>query len=109
MKRLGMLFVAAAISCVLMLAQGCASGERTTSVTTVTRVNGGAANSQTVPGDQTGDPAMTDTNASSASTTTTTTTQSGEPDSVLGATLHLVGTIILAPFRIAGAVVTTIL
>ena len=37
--------------------------------------------------------------------TTTTTTTSSEPDSVLGAAAHLVGTIILLPFRIIGLVV----
>jgi hypothetical protein len=39
------------------------------------------------------------------SNTTTTTTSSNEPDSVLGAAFHLVGTIILLPFRIIGLVV----
>lgn len=97
MKRLGVLFAAALACCGLFLAQGCASTERTSTVTTSTRVSGGGASSQTVPGDSTAD-------TSPASTTTTTTTQSDEPDSVLGATLHLVGTIILLPFRIVGDV-----
>ena len=33
---------------------------------------------------------------------TTTTTTSNEPDSVLGATFHAIGTIILFPFRLVG-------
>ncbi len=37
-----------------------------------------------------------------ATTTTTTTTTSSAPDSVLGATFHAVGTIILFPFRLIG-------
>jgi hypothetical protein len=35
-------------------------------------------------------------------TTTTTTTTDNEPDSVVGSTLHAVGTIILFPFRLVG-------
>jgi hypothetical protein len=35
-------------------------------------------------------------------TITTTTTTSNEPDSVLGATFHAIGTIILFPFRLVG-------
>lgn len=101
MKRLEVLFAAAVASCGLMLAQGCASTERTTTVTTTTRVSGGSVTSQTVPGDTAPDPAP-------PATTTTTTTQSDEPDSVLGATLHLVGTIILLPFRIVGGVLGAI-
>jgi len=38
----------------------------------------------------------------STTTTTTETTTSNEPDSVLGATAHAVGTVILFPFRVAG-------
>ena len=34
--------------------------------------------------------------------TTSTTTTSNEPDSVLGATFHALGTIILFPFRLVG-------
>ena len=36
------------------------------------------------------------------STTTTTTTTDNEPDSVLGATFHAIGTIIAFPFRLIG-------
>jgi hypothetical protein len=48
-----------------------------------------------------------DTNAAPQpqATTTTSTTSNNEPDSVLGATFHLVGTIIMLPFRIIGLVV----
>ena len=35
-------------------------------------------------------------------TVTTSTTTSNEPDSVLGATFHAIGTIILFPFRLVG-------
>ncbi len=105
MKRLEVLLAAAFASCALILAQGCASTDKTTTVTTTTHVNGGAVTSQAVPGDTEGDPSSS--NAPSA-TTTTTTTQSNEPDSVLGATLHLVGTIILLPFRIVGDVLGAI-
>ena len=35
-------------------------------------------------------------------TTTSTTTTSNEPDSVLGATFHAIGTIILFPLRLVG-------
>ena len=37
-----------------------------------------------------------------ATTTTTTTTTTEEPDSVLGATLNAVGTVMLFPFRLLG-------
>jgi hypothetical protein len=46
-----------------------------------------------------------DANASTeqpATTTTTTETTDNRPDSVLGATLHAVGTVILFPFRLVG-------
>jgi len=42
------------------------------------------------------------TGSDSGSTTTTTTTTDDEPDSVLGATAHAIGTIILFPFRLIG-------
>jgi hypothetical protein len=108
MKRLIALIAAAVALCALMLAQGCASGQRTTSVTTVTRVNGGAVTSQTTPGNESADLSPTDSNTPPATITTTTTTQSGDPDSVLGATLNLVSTIILLPFRIVGDVLGAI-
>jgi hypothetical protein len=38
-------------------------------------------------------------------TTTTETTKSNEPDSVLGATTHAIGTVILLPFRVIGLIV----
>jgi hypothetical protein len=37
-----------------------------------------------------------------ATTTTTETTKSKQPDSVLGATAHAVGTVLLFPFRLIG-------
>ena len=39
---------------------------------------------------------------SAPATTITTSTTSNEPDSVLGATFHALGTIILFPFRLVG-------
>ena len=39
---------------------------------------------------------------SSTTTTTTTTTTTDEPDSVLGATFHAIGTVVLFPFRLVG-------
>lgn len=90
MKRLAVLFAAAVASCGVVLAQGCSSGERTTTTTSVTRADGGAVTTDPAPA------------AAPATSTTTTTTESSEPDSVLGATAHAVGTIILLPFRIVG-------
>jgi uncharacterized lipoprotein YajG len=47
--------------------------------------------------------ASTDPEAAPTTTTTTTTTTSDdEPDSVLGATFHAIGTIVLFPFRLIG-------
>jgi hypothetical protein len=40
--------------------------------------------------------------SSPTTTTISTTTTSNEPDSVLGATFHAIGTIILFPFRLVG-------
>jgi len=79
----------------VLLAQGCSSGERTTTTTSVTRADGGAvasARNDADPGN--GQVPVT--------TTTTTTTESDEPDSVLGATAHALVTIVLLPFRIVG-------
>jgi hypothetical protein len=59
--------------------QGCSSQSETTSTTTT------SAEPQAAP-----------------TTTTSTTTTSNEPDSVLGATFHAIGTIILFPFRLVG-------
>jgi hypothetical protein len=45
---------------------------------------------------------MTRDTAPPSTTTTTETTTSKKPDSVLGATAHAVGTVILFPFRLVG-------
>ena len=45
---------------------------------------------------------------SSSTTTTTTYTTTEEPDSVLGATFHAIGTVILFPFRLVGDAVELI-
>ncbi len=68
---------------------GCSSHSETT--TTTTRETTVAANPDSAP---------------TTTTTTTTTTQSDEPDSVLGATFHAIGTIILFPFRLVGSAVS---
>lgn len=87
------LLVVAGLLGVLTTALGCSS-EQTSTTTTRTTVNPGyASNSDSYPPPQ------------PQATTTTTTTTSNEPDSVLGAAFHLVGTIILLPFRIIGLVV----
>jgi hypothetical protein len=93
MKRLGVLLFAAVVSFAVALAPGCASSQKTTTVTTTTRPDGGAAYAQP-PADPSPSPVQ--------GTSTTTTTQSNEPDSVLGATAHAIGTIILFPFRLIG-------
>jgi len=93
MKRLAVLFAAAMASCAVVLAQGCSSGERTTTTTSVTRPDGGA-----VASDRSG----ADPGNDQGPVTTTTITESNEPDSVLGATTHAVVTIVLLPFRIVG-------
>ncbi|MGO9605867.1 MAG: hypothetical protein ACLQAT_21180 [Candidatus Binataceae bacterium] len=49
-----------------------------------------------------------DPSAAPTTTTTTTTTKDDEPDSVLGATFHAIGTIILAPFRLVGDAISLI-
>jgi len=76
------------------MALGCSSGQTstTTTRTTISRPDY-ASNADTYPAPQ------------PQATTTTTTTTSNEPDSVLGAAFHLVGTIIMLPFRIIGLVV----
>jgi hypothetical protein len=70
---------------VMAIAPGCSTGETTTR-TTQTTVNA----------DQESPPPQP---------TTTTTTTTSESDSVLGATFHLVGTIIMLPFRVIGLIV----
>jgi hypothetical protein len=90
MTRLAMLLVVVLACYPVVLIQGCSDRQETTTVTQ--RTDGGAVETQ---GTQT--PAD-----SQPSTTTTTTTQSNEPDSVLGATAHAIGTIILFPFRLIG-------
>ena len=62
-----------------VVVQGCSSQRETTTTTT-------SEQPQSAP----------------TTTLTTTTTTSNEPDSVLGATFHAIGTIILFPFRLVG-------
>jgi hypothetical protein len=86
------LLVAAALMALVPAGWGCS----TTTSTTTTRSSTASA---TYPSDSEADVAP------QPQSTTTTTTSTSEPDSVLGATFHLVGTIILLPFRIIGLVV----
>ncbi len=85
------LLVVAALMGVVSMGLGCSS--ETTSTTTQS-TGYASTSSESQPASQ-----------PQATTTTTTTTTSSEPDSVLGATFHLVGTIILLPFRIIGLLV----
>jgi len=89
-----MLVAAMALVGVVALASGCSS-EQTTRVTTQTTASPAPRDPESYSAPQ----------PSPAVTTTTTTTASDEPDSVLGAAFHLVGTIILLPLRIIGLIV----
>ena len=80
MKKISTFVAMALLASSLMVFQGCAS-EQTETVRRTTTTN--------------------DT-ALPATTTTTETTTSNKPDSVLGATAHAVGTVILFPFRLVG-------
>jgi cytoskeletal protein RodZ len=77
------------------MVQSCAGQQRTTTreTTTTEPVSNADASAETEPRQR---------------TTQTTTTSSNEPDSVLGATAHAVGTIILFPFRLIGDAVDLI-
>ncbi len=88
------LLAVAGILGVLTMASGCSSEQTSTTTTRTTVDPSYAQRSQ----DSYAPPQP-------VATTTTTTTTSSEPDSVLGAAFHLVGTIILLPFRIIGLVV----
>ncbi len=87
--------VVAALLGLVSVPLGCFSGQTSSTTTTRTTVAGPgyAPVSERYPAPQ------------PEATTTTTTTTSNEPDSVLGAAFHLVGTIVLLPFRIIGLVV----
>jgi hypothetical protein len=75
----------------LTMAVGCSSEQTSTTTTRTATTAPATAENQPAPPPE--------------ATTTTTTSSSNEPDSVLGATFHLVGTIIMLPFRIIGLVV----
>jgi len=81
MKKAGAFIAIALLASALGVCAGCASEQIKTVRTTTTAT--GPAQPQ-------------------ANTTTTETTTSNEPDSVLGATAHAVGTVILFPFRLIG-------
>jgi hypothetical protein len=66
--------------------QSCGDQQQTTQTSSSDSAYGTGAASPATPG----------------TTTTTTTTTSEEPDSVVGATLNAVGTVILFPFRLLG-------
>lgn len=79
----------------LLIASGCSSGTEQTRTTVTQTTNPPLyASAESAPIDTANPPATT--------TTTTTTTKSDQPDSVLGATVHAVGTVVLLPFRVVG-------
>lgn len=77
-----------AVLCVAPIAQSCSTQEETKTVerTTTTDRNPEPQESTTI----------------TTTTRTTTETSEKEPDSVLGATAHAIGTVILFPFRLIG-------
>ncbi|HTR62473.1 MAG TPA: hypothetical protein VMH37_12275 [Candidatus Binataceae bacterium] len=80
------MFLIVSLSVLLMgspMISGCSSQSETTTTTQQTT-------------------ASNDPEAAPTTTTTTTTTRDDEPDSVLGATFHAIGTIVLFPFRLIG-------
>lgn len=82
MKRLRLIMILALAISAAPIVQSCSSQSETTQTTT------------------TADPAAAP--ATTSSETTTTTTTDNQPDSVLGATFHAIGTIIAFPFRLIG-------
>jgi len=82
MKRLRLILILALLVGAAPMVQSCSSSQETKTVETTTTT------------DPTPPPAQI--------TTTTTTTSDNEPDSVLGATFHAIGTIIAFPFRLIG-------
>jgi hypothetical protein len=78
----------------LPIAPGCSGGAEQTR-TTVTRTTNPPryASAESEPVDTANQP---------TTTTTTTTTESDRPDSVLGATVHAVATVVTLPFRVVG-------
>jgi len=84
MKRLRLMLILSLLVCVAPSAQSCSGQQETKAVerTTTTTNNPEAQQSTTI--------------------TTTTTEKSEEPDSILGATAHAIGTVILFPFRLIG-------
>ena len=90
MMRARKLLAVAALIGAMTMALGCSSEQTSTTTTRTTASAPDPADNQPAPQE---------------ATTTTTTTNTNEPDSVLGATSHLVGTIIMLPFRIIGLVV----
>ncbi len=79
------LLVVIALLGVVAMALGCSSEQSTTRTTQTT--------------------ASANQSSEAPPATTTTTTTTSEPDSVLGATFRLVGTIIMLPFRVIGLIV----
>ena len=75
-----------ALMCATPLAQSCSGQQKTTTVERTTTTP-----SNTQPQEPT-----------TTTTTTTTETSEKQPDSVLGATAHAIGTVILFPFRLIG-------
>lgn len=84
--RVKHLLAVAVLASTTAMALGCSSGQTTSTTTTYS-------------------PAPPQSENSSPPSATTTTTTTEEPDSVLGAAFHLVGTIIMLPFRVIGLIV----
>lgn len=87
MKKIASLLALTVLVSTAPILSGCASDQQHTRTVEQTTTNStGAPNNQTT------------------TTTTTTTDKSStkEPDSVLGATAHAIGTVILFPFRLIG-------
>jgi uncharacterized lipoprotein YajG len=82
-RRLNLLLPIIVFAIALPLLPGCSSRQHSETTTTTTEPT---------------------TAASSSQTTTTTTTDDDSHDSVLGATAHLVWTVIAFPFRVVGDV-----
>jgi hypothetical protein len=95
MRFTNLLLAVALLGAVSVAAPGCSSEQTSTTTTQTTAASPYDSSAQS---DSSQPPPP-------AAMTTTTTTTNNEPDSVLGAAFHLVGTIILLPFRVIGLLV----
>ena len=93
MKKLGSVIAIALLFGAMDILPGCASEQTKTVQSTTTT---------TTPAQPQAAPTTTPARSQATTTTTTETTKPQEPDSVLGATAHAVGTVLLLPFRLIG-------